>query len=672
MILRTSNDQPLWRAMLLTAAAVVAASSPLAAAQDAVGTWELRVCAPPLALPFSNMEREGFENRIADIIAEEVGAHVTYEWVDFTEDLYNLFFAEGLCDVILGIPDGFGRGMNTLSYYSSPYVIAYLADSGIDIESLDDPDLKELRIGVHGAGTPPHTALLYRGLLQNVTRLYGGSAGSEDRLGVMIEALEAGEIDVGFGWGPSTAYWAERAGVGIDVRPVEPQFEPPSLFQVQPMTMAVRRDDVALQTLLNWAIVARWDEVQAVLAEYGVPIVEGPPPFAGEPARPRAEVVVDVGIVLPVPTGGRTFDAAINDFTGIAALRGALLAQAAIEAEQDASDVALVFHYASSPSPESATRAAERLVLTANVDILVGGIGDGQAEALAGVAEEHGVLFLDVGSSGHDVRGGSSWNRFRLAPAPEAYVGALARATRERADGPVDWFVVHLDDADGDDLARAAVETLYEHGDRVVDGIAVVSGDPTFEGAYRRIEESGANAILVLLPTTEQLVFMGGYQDRGGEALLAAYPEDPAQTRNFLAANVEYGVALDTPRVLAWETTLADGRAGEFNRRFTSRFGQPADPTAWTTYEALRIAQRAAELARDDDPDALAAVLASGATFTTAKGALHFDDSHRLVEHSLYVVEIDPEAVWGQNLNQQVQSARLVRTLVPEPLPALP
>src|SRR5690606_10259595 len=169
--------------------------------------WELRACAPPQSLPFSDMDQPGFENRVVEVLAEEMGAYVTYEGVDFTQDLYNLFFAEGLCDVILGIPDGFSRGLNTLTSYSSPSVVAYRADAGVAIASLDDPDRRSLRIGVHGAGTPPHTALLYRNLLQNITRLYGGSAGADDRLAVMIKALEAGEIDVGFGWGPSTAYW---------------------------------------------------------------------------------------------------------------------------------------------------------------------------------------------------------------------------------------------------------------------------------------------------------------------------------------------------------------------------------------------------------------------------------------------------------------------------------
>ncbi len=655
-------------ATLLSAAlSALALTLTVATAQPATGQWELRACAPPQSLPFSDTDQAGYENRIIETLAEEMGARVTYEWVNFTEDLVNLHFAEGLCDVILGIPDGFEKGLNTLSYYTSPYVMVYRADSGLAIDSLDDPKLRSLRLGIHGAGTPPHVALSSRGLLANITRLYGGTAGSDDRLSVLVKAVAAGDIDVGFGWGPGTAYWADRASADLVVKPIEPQFEPPSTFQVQPMTMAVRREDSSLQALLNRALVARWDEVQAILAEYSVPVLEAPKPFAGDVIRPQVGTVVDVGIVLPVPTGGRTYFAAINDLTGIAALRGAQIAEGLIDSQEASTDVALVFHYATSPSPEAARRAAERLVLADGVDVLVGGVGKGQSDALAEVATQHGVLFLDVGSSDPAAaRGEARWNVFHVAPSPEAYVTAMTRAVRERAgDQPLDWFVVHLDEPAGEELGRAAVNTLFDLGERVVDGMAVASGDPTFEGAFRRLAESGANAVMVLLPPTEQLVFMGGYRDRGGQAFLSPYPFDAAQTRNFLAASAEYGVAFDAPRVLAWETTLSDGRAGDFNRRFTSRFGQPADPTAWTTYEALMLVRRAAEKARTDAPRALADVFASGTPLRTAKGTLAFGPNHQLTGQTLYSVAINEDAKWGPTLSEQVAAAMLSRTMGP-------
>ena len=158
----------------------------LAAAQPAASTtWELKACAPPQSLPFSDRAQSGFENRIAEIVADELGAHLTYDFTPFTEDLINLHFAEGTCDLILGVPDGFERGLNTVTYYQSPYVMIYRADSGIDIDSLshvvnyDIPNVPETyvhRIGRTGRAGASGIALSLcdvdeRVFLRDITKL---------------------------------------------------------------------------------------------------------------------------------------------------------------------------------------------------------------------------------------------------------------------------------------------------------------------------------------------------------------------------------------------------------------------------------------------------------------------------------------------------------------------
>lgn len=625
--------------------------------------WELKACAPPNSLPFSSRDGTGYENRIGSLIADELGATLTYDWTPFTEDLINLHFAEGTCDLILGVPDGFEQGLNTVAYYQTPYVVVYRADAGFEIDSLDDPDLANLRIGIHGPASPPQAALLARGLLGNVTRVFGGTAGADDRLAVMVNALEEGSIDVGFGWGPSTAYWARRSATEMVVKPVEPQFEPPSIFQVQAMTMAVRRSDTALQRALNRAIAARWDDIQAVLAEYDVPVVKAPAPFAGEVTRPDAGTVVDIGVIVPAPTGGRTYFAAINDIIGTAAVGGAEQAESAAAGLSASSDTAVVLHFASSPSNEAAIRAARRLVALDHVDAIVGGVGMGQAATLAAEANELGVIFVNVGSSDPALRDASHELTYHVAPSADAYVRSLVRIVRERAGDDVDWFLVYLNDEAGRSLGGAAAATLTAMGEPIVGSIPVMRQDPTFTEAYAALSASGAKAVLVMLPAVEQLVFMGGYRDFGGEAILAPFPFQVTQTRNYLAASAEYGVAVDTPRLLAWDTSLADGGAGDFNRRYTSRFGQPADPTAWTTFEAVMLLQRAADLAGTDDPRALAEIFASGTRFKTAKGTLAFDEVHQLTGQTLYAVTINPAARWGPTLSEQVAAATLKRTL---------
>lgn len=631
--------------------------------------WELRACAPPQSLPFSDINEAGFENRIAEILADELGAELTYDWVAFTPDLVNLHFAEGTCDVILGVPDGFEQVANTLTYYQSPYVSVYRADSGFDIESLDDPELADLDIGIQGAGTPPHAALLQRGLSGNITHIYGDSLMSDDRHASLVNAVEAGEVDIGFGWGPAIGYWGARSEHELVIRPVEPQFEPPSSFQSIPMTMGVRRNDLALRDLLSRAIVARWDDIQAVLADFNVPLTPAPPPFAGEPLPVPAEVVLNVGVVLPTPTGGRTYDAAVNDIVGQAALQGAMLAEGLITSRANETGTDLVVIHASAPSTESASRAARRLVAMHDISALVGGVGHGQAAVLAAVAAEHGIPFVNVGSSDVLLRNRCEPTTFHVEPSPETYLNAMLALTHKQG-APDDrqaigWFVVHLQGESGSALSDLAQQLITDNGDRVVGSAGVELNTPSYRGVTDAIDASAAEAVMVLLPAAEQLTFMGQYQDLGGEALLAPYPYLVTQTRNFLAATLQYGVPTTLPRLLSWETTLADGRAGALNTRFTSRWGQPLDPPAWTTYEALMILEQAATATRSSIADDLIAYLATG-SFTTAKGTLTFSPDREL-EQRIYAVDLDTAGKWGLTVTQKIGVARLAAVIATEP-----
>ena len=646
--------------MVVLLTAVLALAQPRATQPQAGSRWELRVCAPPQSLPFSDENGAGYENRIASLVAEQLGAELTYEWVAFTEDLVNLHFAEGSCDLLIGIPDGFEQGLTTISYYQSPYVMIYAADSGIDIDSLDDPELADLRIGIQGAGTPPQVGLLKRGLNGNVHRVYGGSAGSDERLGILVTAIETGEIDIGFGWGPAVQYFADRSTTDLIVKPVTPEFEPPTIFQSMPMTMAVRRHDVALRDMLNQAIAARWDDIQAVLDEFDVPRTPIPPAFAG------AELMVRVGVVLPTFTGGRTLEAAINDVIGDAAMQGALVAEGLINAAADTSGTDVLLISASAPSPAAAERAARRLIATAEVDALVGGVGSGQADVLGAIALEHGLPFLNVGSSDERFRRQCLPTTFHIEPSASAYFSAMLEVYADPAgEAQRSWYVVHLDDEAGLAMLDSATRAIAAHGDELVGEVGVDRLLPSYYHLFPAIETAGADGVMVILPPAEQLTFMGQYGDDGGAAVMAPYPDAVTQTRNFLAATTEYGVDLHHPRIVAWDTTLVDGRAGRLNQRFTTRFGQPLDPTGWTTYEALMLLWRAATAVGSSEPVVLVEHLAApGSTFEPAKGTLSFSPAHELTQQLYAVVPV--EGAWGVNLTQKLAAATLYRTLPAE------
>lgn len=630
------------------------------AAQATDHAWELRVCAAPDEMPFSNQAEEGFENRIADILADELGARLTYDWTAFTSDLINLHFAEGTCDVIMGVPDGFEKGLNTITYYQSPYVLVYRADAGFDIDDMDDPDLADLRLGVQGLGIPPHEALRQRRLIDRVARIYGGEEG-KDRLGVVVRDVESGAIDVGFGWGPVMAYYAALSPVELVVKPVEPAFDFPSIFQYIPMTVAVRRNDVAMQERLNRAIVARWDDIQAVLREYLVPLMDMPAPFLGDFTLPPT--TLRVGAVIPMPTGGRTFIAGVNDLVGNAARMGALQAEGVVNQSGAATDRDVRVLLASSPSAAAATRAADAMLALGEVDALVGGVGDGQAEALAELAAAHGVPFVNIGSPSLALRAECRPTTFHVQPSAGAYLDALVRLYRN-GTAPQRWYVVYPEGGEGGALLARAALAAETVGDVVAGSRAVPPGRPVYFDLLDEAKSLGADTVAVLLDAADQVALIGQAEDGGYTLRMAPFPDPVTQTREFLASTNRYGAGRDVPRIQLWEPTLGSA-AADMNERFAARWGQPFDAPAWAAYEAVAVLTAAARLANSADGAALAAALleVDAGSLGGKAGDVAFRSSDHELRQPMYVVSVDRNAQWGTTLSQRLAAGRLVGTL---------
>ena len=134
---------------------------------------ELRVCADPNNLPFSNDRGEGFENRIAELLARDLGAKLTYTWWAQRRGFIRSTLAANSCDLVIGVPAGYDLVLTTRSYYRSTYVFVTRKDSRLALSSFDDPQLRKLRIGVHligndGVNVPPAHALTRRGIISNV------------------------------------------------------------------------------------------------------------------------------------------------------------------------------------------------------------------------------------------------------------------------------------------------------------------------------------------------------------------------------------------------------------------------------------------------------------------------------------------------------------------------
>ncbi|MEE2951931.1 MAG: quinoprotein dehydrogenase-associated putative ABC transporter substrate-binding protein [Pseudomonadota bacterium] len=244
--------------------------------QSGAAPLPLKVCADPNNMPFSNKREEGFENRIADLVAQEMGTHVAYTWWPQRRGFLRNTLMAGSCDVVMGIPP-LDMIDTTHPYYGSTYVMVSRAEDNLDISSLNAPELEDLTIGVSligddGTNTPPAHALARRGISENVVGfpIYGDyreEAPAEN----LLRALEAGEIDLAIDWGPRAGWFAQTSEVPLTVTPVTgTETYLPLVFEFV-VAMGVRKDDHDLKDKLDQVIAKKSEAIDAILSDYGVP-----------------------------------------------------------------------------------------------------------------------------------------------------------------------------------------------------------------------------------------------------------------------------------------------------------------------------------------------------------------------------------------------------------------
>jgi len=264
----------------MSAFAIVAA---LACAHDAAPPSAgpvLRVCADPNALPFSNARGDGFENRIAELVAREMGARVEYTWWAQRRGFVRNTLNANRCDVMIGVPSRSDMVRATRPYYRSTYVFVTRADRGLHIRSFDDPALRTLRVGVAlvgdaDAASPPAMALARRGITRNVT---GYSVYADYRApnpsARLVDAVANGDIDVAVAWGPLAGYFAGRESVRLAIAPVGADARAAWLPFTFDIGMGVRHADIALRDTLDAVLARRRPAIDSILAAYDVPRAE--------------------------------------------------------------------------------------------------------------------------------------------------------------------------------------------------------------------------------------------------------------------------------------------------------------------------------------------------------------------------------------------------------------
>jgi mxaJ protein len=267
-------------AQLASAAATVKA--------EARAPAEFRVCADANNLPFSNRAKQGFENRLAQMISAALDKQAVFVWQPQRRGFIRRALDSGECDALMGVPTKLDRVETTRPYYRSTYVFLYQADRRYALQSIKDPRLKNLRIGVQligndGYNTPPAHALSEQGIVDN---LVGYTVYGDYRLpnppARIVEAVENGEVDLAAVWGPIAGYFAQRSPVPLTLTPITEVTEfNPLLFQFD-ISVGVRKDNHVLKSQIDAVLAQHRTQIIQLLRDYAVPLIEADEAHAGD------------------------------------------------------------------------------------------------------------------------------------------------------------------------------------------------------------------------------------------------------------------------------------------------------------------------------------------------------------------------------------------------------
>ena len=233
----------------------------------------LRVCADPHNMPFSTEKGEGFENKVAELLAGKLGRDLSYTWYPQAPGFVRNTLAAHKCDVIMGAPQGDDMVQVTNPYYRTAYALVFKQGQGLDgVDTLEDPRLKGKRVGIV-AGTPPGNNMAANGLMANAkpyplvvdTRVDSSGA-------AMMRDLEAGDIDVGVLWGPMAGYYGQQARSPMTVVPLVKETSGPRL--AYRIAMGVRFTDQDWKRLLSRTIGENQPAINKLLLSYGVPLLD--------------------------------------------------------------------------------------------------------------------------------------------------------------------------------------------------------------------------------------------------------------------------------------------------------------------------------------------------------------------------------------------------------------
>jgi mxaJ protein len=258
---------------LIACAGAVAGLCAVASSRSAPAAEVLRVCADPDNLPFSNEKGEGFENKLAELIASKLDAKLEYSWFSEATGYVPQTMGSSACDLVMGYAQGTGLIDDTNPYYYASYVLLSRADDAslAGIDRLSDPRLKGKSIG-YFPRTPPWSILVMQDLIGSAKPFeMRGEQGAIKAAKEMIAEIVSGDLDAGVLWGPLGGYYAQYAKALTLVPLVKETAGPPIIYGI---TIGVRPNDPQWKHKINKVIAENESEIYAILASYNVPVLD--------------------------------------------------------------------------------------------------------------------------------------------------------------------------------------------------------------------------------------------------------------------------------------------------------------------------------------------------------------------------------------------------------------
>ena len=232
----------------------------------------LRICADPDNLPFSNRSGEGFDQRVAVLVAHDLHRTPIFVWVRSRRGFLREQFNKGACDVLLGVPSLMRSVSTTIPYYKSSYVFVSPAVRHLYLTSFADPALNGQRIGLQILEedlSPPSLPLIREG---HAGQLVGfESFGKQE--GDVVRAVADGRVGVAVVWGPVAGYFAQQSKTPLTISPIAPSYRFAGVPFTYAISFGVHKRDMALLSQLNGSIERLRPQIAQTLAAYHVPTI---------------------------------------------------------------------------------------------------------------------------------------------------------------------------------------------------------------------------------------------------------------------------------------------------------------------------------------------------------------------------------------------------------------